>query len=191
MHEALPLEGEREHGTMPQQSPCEGVLAILKGTTPGDLEWDLPWDPGRENVESKRACKASEDDVAGFDARNRPLTWPPKELVGWHHRNKATTHLYPYPILPSHRREVDSSRLEAHREGQRRSWEIRKTDNKAPIWWSSHTSCAASVQPPFLYLYLYSPRLCSRSTISSTMSTSTHCRRPSFTSNGNCNPSPR
>ena len=42
MHEALPLDGERERGTMPQRSPSEGVLATLKGVTPGDLEGDLP-----------------------------------------------------------------------------------------------------------------------------------------------------
>ncbi len=59
---------------MPQQSPSEGELATLKGTSPGDLEGDIPWDHGgEENVESKKACKASEDDV-GFDARNKPLT---------------------------------------------------------------------------------------------------------------------
>ncbi len=50
LHEALPLEGERKHGTTPRKSPCEGVSITLKGTTPGDLE--MPWDPGgEENVE--------------------------------------------------------------------------------------------------------------------------------------------
>ncbi len=97
MYEVLPLDGERERGTMPQRSPSEGVLATLKGTTPGDLEGDLPCDPGgEENVESKRACKASEDDVACFDDPNnlKALTWPPKESVGWHNRNETTTHLH-------------------------------------------------------------------------------------------------
>jgi len=127
VHEALPLEGERERGTMPQQSPCNGVLATLKGTTPGDLEGDLPWDPGEEEtVESKRVCKASEHDMAGFDARNKPLTWPPKELVGWHHRNKATTHHYPNPTLPSHRRRVDPfSSLRPIERERVPSWESR------------------------------------------------------------------
>ncbi len=40
MYEALPLERERERGTMPRGSPSEGVLATLKGTTAGDLEGD-------------------------------------------------------------------------------------------------------------------------------------------------------
>ena len=45
-------EGERERGTMPPQSPSEGVLATLHGTFPGDLEGDMPLDPGgEENVE--------------------------------------------------------------------------------------------------------------------------------------------
>ena len=40
------------------------MLTTLKGTTSGDLEGGLPCDPrGEENVESKRACKASEDDM--------------------------------------------------------------------------------------------------------------------------------
>jgi len=82
MHEALPLERERERGTMPRGSPREGVLVTLKGTTPGDLEGNLPWDPGgEENVELKRACKASKDDVAGIDTRNKTLAWPPDESV--------------------------------------------------------------------------------------------------------------
>jgi hypothetical protein len=41
VYEALPLEGEREHGTVPQQSLSEGVLATLRGTISGDLEGDM------------------------------------------------------------------------------------------------------------------------------------------------------
>ena len=52
VHGALPLEGKRECSTMPQQSPCVGESAASKGIAPGDLEGDLPWDPGgEENVE--------------------------------------------------------------------------------------------------------------------------------------------
>jgi len=52
IHEALPLEGERERGTMPRGSLSEGASTTLKGTTPGDHE--VPWDPGGgENVEHK------------------------------------------------------------------------------------------------------------------------------------------
>ena len=53
--------------------------STLKGTTSGDLEGGLPCDPrGEENVELKRACKASEDDMlrhqAGTITRNLPRT---------------------------------------------------------------------------------------------------------------------
>jgi hypothetical protein len=62
MYDALPIEC----GMMPRGSPSKGMLTTLKGTTTtsGDLEGGLPCDPrGEENVELKRACKASEDDM--------------------------------------------------------------------------------------------------------------------------------
>ena len=59
----LPLEGERERGTMPRGSPSEGELVTLKGTTPGGLEGDLPWESGilgerrTSSTKSTRRCK--------------------------------------------------------------------------------------------------------------------------------------
>ena len=51
----------------------------MKGTYP---DYIYIYDPGgEENVKSKRACKASKDDMACFDEPNnlKALTWPPKE----------------------------------------------------------------------------------------------------------------
>src|SRR6266581_6209421 len=139
MYEVLPLDGERERGTMPQRSPSEGMLATLKGTTPGDLEGDLPCDPGgEENVESKRACKASEDDVACFDTPNnlKALTWPPKESVGWHNRNETTTHLPQSTIVSSRCRGVDPfSSLRSIERARTPSWESRSRSRTTAIWW--------------------------------------------------------
>ena len=170
MYEALPLDGERECGTMPQRSPSEGVLATLKGTTPGDLEGDLPCDPGgEENVESKRACKASEDDVACFDAPNnlKALTWPPKESVGWHNRNETTTHLHQSTIVSSRCRGVDpfSSLRSIDREGTHAVLVEVEVELAVTL-----VSRAVTHIPTFF--------ICSRSPISSTMSTSSFCRRP-------------
>jgi hypothetical protein len=115
VHGALPLEGKRECSTMPQQSPCVGELAALKGIAPNDLEGDLPWDPGgEENIEHKVDARPQERHTAWH--RNACTTgrmvWRhgaevgsgPEESVKEHH-NKVTTHLY---------RGVDPFPLEAH-----------------------------------------------------------------------------
>jgi len=69
MHGALPLEGERERGTMPRESLCKGVLITLKSTTPGDLE--VPWDPGGEErrTSGMKSTRRQKSNVAGIDTR--------------------------------------------------------------------------------------------------------------------------
>ena len=86
------------------------MLATLKGTTPGDLEGNLPWDPGgEENVELKRACKASKDDVAGIDApqQNTYLaTQRITKVAPSQQSNRAPLPIFHPPIPPSRRRPI-------------------------------------------------------------------------------------
>jgi hypothetical protein len=118
MHEALPLEGERKRGTMPRESPCEGVLVTLKGTTPSDLE--VPWDPGGdENIEHEvdappqerhavwchgvciadraMSCRGACGGAMRLCGTQVNLKSNPEESVRPHHHDKASTHLCLYP----------------------------------------------------------------------------------------------
>jgi hypothetical protein len=92
LHEALPLEGERERGTMPRENPRKGISITWEGTTPGDLE--VLWDPGdKENNEHEAKAPPQE--------RPHTLTHIPSSQV---------------PIPLSRRRHVF---FKAHREGTR------------------------------------------------------------------------
>ena len=114
MHEALPLEGERvvetlprkhrcvhealsledkcdsERGTMPRGSPSEGKLTTSKGTTPGELEGDLPWDPGgEENVEH-------EVNAPSWESRSRTTTRKSEQAaIGSRHTRVTRGHAHP------------------------------------------------------------------------------------------------
>ena len=112
VYEALLLEGEHECGTMPQQSLCEGALATLKAIAPGDLEGDLPWDPGgEENIEHKVDVPLQGQHSVWHHGAcmTGQIVWLQGAQVGSgpgesvkEHQNEATTYLYPYSFLPSY-----------------------------------------------------------------------------------------
>ncbi len=109
--------------------------------------------------------------MACFDDPNnlKALTWPPKESVGWHNRNETTTHLHQSTIVSSRCRGVDPfSSLRSIERARMPSWESRSR---------SRTGRHTRVTRGHAH-HPYSPHLCSRSPISSTMSTSSFCRRP-------------
>ena len=107
--------------------------------------------------------------MACFDDPNnlKALTWPPKESVGWHNRNETTTHLHQSTIVSSRCRGVDpfSSLRSIDREGTHAV--LVEVEVELAI---TLVSCAVTHIPTFF--------ICSRSPISSTMSTSSFCRRP-------------
>jgi len=103
---ALPPDGARERGTMPQGNPNEGAL--------------VAWDPGGRLPTGKRApnpkgpVEAKKNIAQGIDAHNKttqrasspatrkiPDVQNKIESVCQHHREEPTTHFYPYSITPS------------------------------------------------------------------------------------------
>ena len=205
VYEALPLEGKCKCGMMPQQSLCEGALAALKAIAPGDLEGDLPWDPGEEeNVKHKVNTPLQGQHSVWHRGAciTGQVVWLQGAWVGSgpgesvkEHQNEATTYLYPYSFLPSYYRGVDPFWLEAHQTGQRPLVEGGRKMNKTAVWpFESHHTCDKHSHahlcsfscshhfpsPNFPHLYLWPPSL-------STMSTPSYSQRPLFTSTGNCN----
>ena len=82
----------------------------------------------------------------------------PGESVKQHNRNKATTHPYSYPILPSHRREVDPfSSLRPIERARAPSWEGRSrttTRKKRPF--GGHSCHANPARPQYNHLQVSS-----------------------------------